>query len=301
MRNWPLWRTLALFFACMLAVHALIILFHLMMMAEWPVGRVLRRFYYSHSPPNGVKETWPLIDYYLPMMLLVVVTVRVLLYRSIFIHLTGWILCCISIVGPMPLYATRLVPTPVSTWGSPYPPPFERLPENSPFLLMMSIFSVLARYAAKSEDTLREVPEVPKYPDRNGLETLALPADVELFDQARVILSEYGGLEFGDVNEKTWMLPNLEPGVIQEMKALSPIVGRNLYPLGYREHQDREYFFTDEEGVIYLLADDELRPFGCSFADALVQMISKRANRRVRKRLEAQSLLGERWCLRKDH
>lgn len=155
MKEWPLWRTLLLFLALIAAVHALIIAFHLMMLAEWPVGRALRAFYYSHSA-RGVKETWPLIDYYGPMMLLTAVTIVVLRYRNVFLHLAGWILCCITIVGPLPIYSTRLVPTPVTTWGTPRPPPFERFPEKAPFLLIMLIASVIARYSANAREAEEE-------------------------------------------------------------------------------------------------------------------------------------------------
>jgi len=150
MKNWSAGKTLACFLAAVVAVHAAVIAFHLAMLAEWPVGRVLRHFYYSRSP-HGVKETWPLIDYYLPTMFLAVATAGLLRFRSIFLHLAGWILCCVTVVGPLPIYSTRLVPTPVSTWGTPRPPPFERLPENSPFLLVVSVASILARYSARAE------------------------------------------------------------------------------------------------------------------------------------------------------
>jgi hypothetical protein len=149
MKDWSIWRTLICFLAAVAAVHALVIAFHLAMLAEWPVGRAFRTFYYSRSP-HGVKETWPLIDYYAPTMLLACVTVAFLRHRSIWIYLAGWILCCVTIVGPLPIYSTRLVPTPVATWGTPRPPPFHRLPEKGPFLLMMSVASVIGKYSDKS-------------------------------------------------------------------------------------------------------------------------------------------------------
>lgn len=115
------------------------------------MARLLRHFYYSNSA-HGAKETWPLIDYYVPTMLLLAITVNFLKYRSILIYLAGWIFCCITIVGPMPIYSTQLVPTPVTTWGTPHPPPFAPLPQNSPFLLVMSFGLVLLKFLAKFED-----------------------------------------------------------------------------------------------------------------------------------------------------
>ena len=146
--GWPLWQCLGAFVAAVLGVHAVVVTFHLLMLPEWPVGRTLRALYYHR---HGVKETWPLIDYYVPILLLVCVTVGFLRRRSIWIHLTGWILCCVTVVGMTPIYSTRLVPTPVSTWGTPRPPPFQRLPERFPTLLAASIFSIIARYSMNAE------------------------------------------------------------------------------------------------------------------------------------------------------
>ena len=150
LKDCSLGRTLVYFIAGVTAVHALVTAFHLMMLPDWTGGRLLRDFYYSHSP-RGRKETWPLVDYYVPIILLMVVTVGLLMYRSIWMHLAGWILCCVTILGTLPLYSTRLVPTPVSTWGTPRPMPFQRPPDQFPTLLLTTIFSVMARYSARSE------------------------------------------------------------------------------------------------------------------------------------------------------
>ncbi|HEY7116345.1 MAG TPA: hypothetical protein VH475_07160 [Tepidisphaeraceae bacterium] len=144
----PLWKTVLAFLAGVLAVHALVMLFHLALMAQWPPARPLRTIYYSK---HGVKETWPLFDYYIPIGLLVMLTAAVFQRRSLWMHVAGWVVCWVTILGTLPIYSTRLVPTPVSAWKNPAPHPFDRPPDQFPTLLAAGIFSVITRYAMATD------------------------------------------------------------------------------------------------------------------------------------------------------
>jgi hypothetical protein len=149
-QNWSRRQSLAAFVIGVVSVHALVTLFHLMMLPGWPIGRGLRAFYYSRSA-RGVKETWPLVDYYAPIALLLCVTAASLGRRNILIYLSGWIICCVTVLGTTPIYSTRLVPTPVETWGTTRPAPFDRPPDRSPFLPAATVFSVVARFAMNAD------------------------------------------------------------------------------------------------------------------------------------------------------
>jgi hypothetical protein len=106
-------------------------------------------------------------------------------------------------------------------------------------------------------------------PNRNVWARLKLPASFEVFPEARRILSRFGGLKFGDRNELARLDPSSGDEVSDQIRACEKLLGRRLYPLGYREHQDREYVLVDEAGTVYLLAGDTLHLLAASFEIAI--------------------------------
>ncbi len=107
------------------------------------------------------------------------------------------------------------------------------------------------------------------HPNRNVWNRLKLPQSFDVFPEAKRILSEFGDLSFADRAEHVLLDPSSGNDEFCRLRECESFLGRRLYPLGYRVHQDREYFFVDENGIIYLLAGDTLEPWASSFEKAL--------------------------------
>ena len=87
-------------------------------------------------------------------------------------------------------------------------------------------------------------------PNRNVWGRLKLPPSFEVFPVAKEILTRYGGLKFGPSTDYARLDPSLAEEVVNEIKEYEKKIGGRLYPLGIREHHDREYLLVDETGVI---------------------------------------------------
>ena len=135
------------------------------------------------------------------------------------------------------------------------------------------------------------------YPRRDVWGRLRLPPSFELLPEAKRILAEFGGLKFGQRTNFTWFDPSAGEEVVGEIRQFEVLCGHRLYPLGFREHQDREYLLVDESGVIYLLSDG-LQPFASSFNRAL-QLLFWKVQRRVQidRDLQSTGMAGKNWYI----
>jgi hypothetical protein len=135
------------------------------------------------------------------------------------------------------------------------------------------------------------------WPGRDVWGRLKLPPSFEAFPEAKRILARYGGLTFGPKTDYTRFDPSAGEEVADDIKEYQKQVGRRLYPVGYREHQDREYLLVDEAGIIYLLTD-ELRPMASSFERLLGYIVWKVERRRdIDEELRPHGLAGKAWRL----
>ena len=136
------------------------------------------------------------------------------------------------------------------------------------------------------------------YPGRNVWGRVQLPKGFEVFPEAERVLGRFGGLKFGDRNEHARLAPAAgeeEAGRIGECVRK---LGRRLYPVGYYEHQDREYYLVDEAGIVYLLTGDTLHALASSFEKALDYIVWCRIRRgEVERDLGRLGLGDTRWQL----
>ncbi len=96
-------------------------------------------------------------------------------------------------------------------------------------------------------------------PDRDVWGQLRLPASPAVFPEAERILRRFGGLRFGNSCEQVRIEPFDAVGDEDDLRERCETkVGRRLYPIGYREHQDREPVFVDEAGIVYINFGDDL-------------------------------------------
>lgn len=143
------WRVLA-FLCGVLAVHFAAVLFHLLLCTSSPAGAALQEFYHSG---NGRKETWPLIDYYGPLILLSAVTFATLHRTRIWVFVVGLLLAYGSVAATTPVYATRMVPRPTRAWGAVRAEPFTPMPhETVPAVPLLVIAMIIARTSALAKE-----------------------------------------------------------------------------------------------------------------------------------------------------
>jgi hypothetical protein len=135
------------------------------------------------------------------------------------------------------------------------------------------------------------------YPGRDVWEKVSRPPQFEVFPVAKRILSEFGNLKIGPSTDITVLVPMAATEVANEIRSYEVMVGKKLYPLGYREHQDREYLIVDDIGRIYLLTDG-LKAMASSFERALPYIVWQRIRRKdLKADLEPIGLYGKVWHL----
>jgi len=107
----------------------------------------------------------------------------------------------------------------------------------------------------------------------NQWDGLRLPPSFEVFPEARRVLTKFGGLRFGGSNEYICLEASAGEEVVDQIRKCEAKIGRRLYPVGFREHQDREYFLVDEDGTAYLIAGGALYIVASSFERALDHIV----------------------------
>lgn len=91
-------------------------------------------------------------------------------------------------------------------------------------------------------------------PGRDVWAKLNLPEGLPVFAEARRILGELGDLQFGDPHwEMVRFEPYPPPEVLPHITQFAAQIGRQVYPIGYNEHQDRVFLLIDDEGTVYTL------------------------------------------------
>lgn len=127
---------------------------------------------------------------------------------------------------------------------------------------------------------------------------LGLPASFDVFPEAKRILDSFGGLNFGNRNEYARIDPSSGDEALSQIRECERKLSRRLYPVGYREHEDREYFLVDETGIVYLLIGDMLHPLASSFEKALDYIVRGTIRRRdLNKDLGMVGMAGKQWRL----
>jgi hypothetical protein len=86
-----------------------------------------------------------------------------------------------------------------------------------------------------------------------------------VFPEAQGILAEFGNLRFGYRSDFVDLNPFLAEEGAEEILPFQQQIGKRLYGIGIMEHQDRIYLAVDEEGLVYTVLLDELKPFASSF------------------------------------
>ncbi|HEX2973072.1 MAG TPA: SUKH-3 domain-containing protein [Tepidisphaeraceae bacterium] len=137
------------------------------------------------------------------------------------------------------------------------------------------------------------------YPKRDRCPQLRLPMSFELFPAAKRVLAEFGNLKFGNSSERTWLDPSSGDEVADRIWECEGKLGRRLYPIGYYEHQDRDYYLIDESGIVYELWGDTLEPLASSIERALEHVFLRgmRRNRDIDEDLKAIGMQGKQWHL----
>lgn len=106
---------------------------------------------------------------------------------------------------------------------------------------------------------------------RNARGELILPTDYILFDIARKILTEFGGLRIGEKGAGVDMakcIVNLEPNMASGMSSeIQKLSKRPIYPLGEID-DGNALLFVDDLGNVYFLTD-ELELIASNFEEAL--------------------------------
>jgi len=112
-------------------------------------------------------------------------------------------------------------------------------------------------------------------PHRDVWANLRLPMSLVAFPAAKSILNRFGGLRFGSRNEHVVLEPTealvYNPDLIRRCER---ILGRQFYPIGYQEHQDREPILVDVSGAVYIVFGDDLYRVADSF-DAVLSKVAR--------------------------
>lgn len=146
-------------------------------------------------------------------------------------------------------------------------------------------------------------------PHRDVWDRLRRPDGLPAHAEAKRILSRYGQLRIGPSNDFTVLDPSVGDEIREPLRWCERVLGRSVYPLGYSEHQDRNYLLVDEAGVIYDLSLDsadpaipaELRPLASSFEKLLPSLVTGSFNvKELREDLDAIGLRDERRELTAD-
>jgi hypothetical protein len=125
---------------------------------------------------------------------------------------------------------------------------------------------------------------------------LKLPRSFSLFPEAQRVLTEFGGLRFGDRNDYVDLNPALGEEGADEILPFEVVLETQLYPVGIMEHQDRIYIVIDEKGIVYTVCLDELKPFASSFDRAIECLAGSSVPRREREAdLRSVGLFGKEW------
>ena len=118
-------------------------------------------------------------------------------------------------------------------------------------------------------------------PSRNVWTKLKLPKSLQVFPEAQRILSEFGGLKFGDWQNNVSFDPTPGEEVAEPIKTFEGVLGVRLYPVGAMEHQDCHYLLVDEKGIVYTLIDGvdsfDLEPLASSFERTAEFLVRKLA------------------------
>ena len=145
-------------------------------------------------------------------------------------------------------------------------------------------------------------------PCRNIWCQLDLPSGLEVFPEAKRILTEYGGLKFQRSSEVVHLDPSTAEPIVGQIRRYEEASGRRLYPLGFYEHQDQLYLLIDDQGVVYTLtllddapeplASSALEPLASSFERALESLLGgSRLQREAHEDLRSIGLQGKVWEL----
>lgn len=135
------------------------------------------------------------------------------------------------------------------------------------------------------------------YPGRNVWDKIKLPREFSPFSPAQTVLAEFGGIKFGGPGNIVAFEPSNGDEEAKSIHQYETLTGRRFYPLGFREHQDREYLIIDTQGIIFLLADG-LKPYASHF-DRALQYLVWRIERKVYfdSDLSTVGLVGKSWYL----
>jgi hypothetical protein len=134
------------------------------------------------------------------------------------------------------------------------------------------------------------------HPGRDVWSVLKLPSGLDVFPEAKRILSEFGGLTVDNRDQSRLDLdPALGEEVMEEIEALCKRIGRPLFPLGAADGCDFMYLLIDNVGRLYILTN-RLEPFASSFERALPWLVQGSMNTREWKEdLQAAGLFGKAW------
>lgn len=105
-------------------------------------------------------------------------------------------------------------------------------------------------------------------PDRDALESLALPEGFDLFPEASRVLSQYGGITFSNDH----LLIKFDPSLIKDcygsILSASGQIGLPCYPIGFADGGDYLCIMIDKIGRVYTLNYDP-EPFALNFEQAV--------------------------------
>ena len=128
----------------------------------------------------------------------------------------------------------------------------------------------------------------------------SLPKSFEPFPIAMETLRKYGGRSLRKPSEVLVLDPTAGDEIAGDIKKYEILPGRRLYPLGVREHQEKEHILIDENGVIYVLMDG-LIPIAPSFERFIHNYFwNKQSRAIVGNELRSVGLEGVAWKLQDD-
>lgn len=135
-------------------------------------------------------------------------------------------------------------------------------------------------------------------PNRNGLELLQLPSELAIFPEARRVLSEFGGLSFGNSNKHVCLDPLTAGEIYGHIGTLECAMGCRLYPVGVWEHQDPMYVLVNERGIVFIIEANECRPLASSFDRAIEYIVRQKWDREEKEEdLGRLGMVGKSWRL----
>jgi hypothetical protein len=128
------------------------------------------------------------------------------------------------------------------------------------------------------------------------LRHLQLPKEFDLFPAAKLVLEEFGGLTFSEVDGQASLEPSLGREIETRIRAYETLLGKQLYPLGKIDGSDVLYIVLDDTGYVYTITD-RLEPFASSFDQAIKYIARVCAYKpdEFKRDLESVGLFGKHW------